>query len=405
LRRFCEQSWRDNPTIESSNLTNMQNINDVFLEHFGDDSAAFTIRAPGRVNLIGEHVDYNDGLVLPMALSLQTTLRVRPREDQHVKLYATEFKQEQSFSLHSLQKTDSWIDYVQGVADELQKRGIQLRGFEGVIESTVPIASGLSSSAAIEVGACLAFLHVIEYSMPETEVALLCQAAENKFIGVNSGIMDQMAVAACERDHALLLDCRSLEMRQVPFKLSEYSVVVTNSGAPRELASSAYNERRAQCEEGLAILQKFLPNAKSLRDVSVEDLDKYEDELSPVVRNRVRHVVEEIARTQEAVNVLEAGDLATFGRLMNESHFSLRDNYEVSSRELDWLTDWARSQDGVLGSRMTGAGFGGCTVSLVRKDVVPEFMKNQPIEYSKATGRTALCWECEAAQGAQVLVS
>ncbi|HVF84821.1 MAG TPA: galactokinase [Abditibacteriaceae bacterium] len=382
---------------------NMQDLRDTFVQHFGDDSAAFTVRAPGRVNLIGEHVDYNDGLVLPMALSLQTMLRVRPRADQTVRLYATEFNEEQSFSLDSVQKTGSWIDYVQGVADELQKRGLTLQGFEGIIESTIPIASGLSSSAAIEVGACLAFLHIIEYSMAPSEVALLCQAAENKFIGVNSGIMDQMAVAACEQDHALLLDCRDLTMRQVPFKLSEYSVVVTDSGAPRELASSAYNERRAQCEEGLAILQKSLPHAKSLRDVSPTDLASHVSAMPVVVRDRVRHVVQEIARTQEAVSVLEAGDLARFGELMNQSHGSLRVLYQVSSRELDWLTDWARNQDGVAGSRMTGAGFGGCTVSLVRKDKVADFMANQPIEYSKATGRTARCWECEAAQGAQVL--
>ncbi len=387
----------------NNNLNHTSDINTVFRQRFGDDAQAFTVRAPGRVNLIGEHVDYNGGLVLPMALSLQTTLRVRPREDNIVKLYATEFDDEQEFALDNVQKRGSWIDYVQGVADELQKRGIPLRGFEGVIESTIPIASGLSSSAAIEVGSCLAFLHIIEYSMSPSDVAVLCQGAENKFIGVNSGIMDQMAVAACEKDHALLLDCRDLAMRQVPFKLNEYSIVVTDSGAPRELASSAYNERRAQCEEGLAILQKFLPNAKSLRDVSPEDLDKYENELSPVVRDRVRHIVEEIARTQEAVFVLEAGELTRFGQLMNESHFSLRDLYQVSSRELDWLTDWARSQDGVLGSRMTGAGFGGCTVSLVSKANVADFMQRQPIEYSNATGRTARCWECEAAQGAQIV--
>ena len=392
-----------NPSNNTSSNNNGDDINAIFIQHFGDDSRAFTIRAPGRVNLIGEHVDYNDGLVLPMALSLETTLRVRPRDDETVKLYAREFDEEQQFSLNDLSKRNSWIDYVQGVADELQKRGIELKGFEGVVESTVPIASGLSSSAAIEVGSCLAFLQVIEYSMSPRDVALLSQEAENKFMGVNCGIMDQMAVAACEKDFALLLDCRDLSMRQVPFKLNEYSIVVTDSGAPRELASSAYNERRAQCEEGLAILQKFLPNAKSLRDVSPQDLDAHENKLSLVVRNRVRHVVEEIARTQQAVRVLESGDLARFGELMNQSHFSLRDLYEVSSRELDWLTDWARAQDGVLGSRMTGAGFGGCTVSLVRKEVVADFLKNQPIEYAKATGRSARCWECEAEQGAQIV--
>ena len=385
------------------NLDSASNINDIFTQRFGDDINAFTVRAPGRVNLIGEHVDYNGGLVLPMALSLQFTLRVRPRADNVVKLYAREFDDEQSFALDNMQKRGEWIDYVMGVADELQKANINLRGWEGVIESTIPIASGLSSSAAIEVGSCLAFLEIIEYSMSRAEIALLCQRAENNFMGVNCGIMDQMAVAACEKDHALLLDCRDLSMRQVPFVLREYSIVVTDSGAPRELASSAYNERRAQCEEGLAILQQFDSKLQTLRDVSPDFLEEHAMDLSGVVYQRVKHVVGEIARTLEAVRVLEDGDLARFGELMNQSHHSLRDEYSVSSMELDTLTDWARHQDGVLGSRMTGAGFGGCTVTLVAKANVEDFMRDQPIEYSKQTGRSARCWECTAEQGAQVL--
>ena len=380
------------------------NINDTFTQRFGDDAAAFTVRAPGRVNLIGEHVDYNGGLVLPMALSLQFTLRVRPRADNVVKLYATEFDDEQNFSLDELEKRGEWIDYVMGVADELQKSNLNLRGFEGVIESTVPIASGLSSSAAIEVGSCLAFLQVTNQSLSSTEIALLCQRAENNFMGVNCGIMDQMAVAACEKDHALLLDCRDLSMRQVPFVLDEYSIVVTDSGAPRELASSAYNERRAQCEEGLAVLQKFDSTLQTLRDVSPDFLEEHAMDLSGVVYQRLKHVVNEIARTLEAVQVLEANDLARFGELMNESHHSLRDDYSVSSLELNYLTDWARHQDGVLGSRMTGAGFGGCTVTLIAKKNVQAFMRDQPVEYSKKTGRTARCWECTAEQGAEVLL-
>ena len=272
-----------------------------------------------------------------------------------------------------------------------------------MIESTVPIASGLSSSAAIEVGSCLAFLQVTNQSLSRAEIALLCQRAENNFMGVNCGIMDQMAVAACEKDHALLLDCRDLSMRQVPFVLDEYSIVVTDSGAPRELAGSAYNERRAQCEEGLATLQKFDSSLKTLRDVSPKLLESHAMDLSGVVYQRLKHVVGEIARTQEAVQVLEAGDLARFGELMNQSHHSLRDEYSVSSYELDYLTDWARHQDGVLGSRMTGAGFGGCTVTLIAKKNVQDFMRDQPIEYSKKTGRTARCWECTAEQGAEVL--
>ena len=381
----------------------MSNINELFTQHFGDDSQAFTVRAPGRVNLIGEHVDYNDGFVLPMAISLETILRIRPREDQTVKLLAVDLNDEKQFSLDNIEKENNWADYVKGVAVELQKLGVKLRGFEGVVTSTVPMASGLSSSAALEVGACLAFSHLSEYSMTPEETALLCQRAENKFVGVNSGIMDQMAVAACIKNHALLLDCRSIELQHVPFNLGEYCVVVTDSAAPRELAGSAYNERRAQCEEGLAILQKRLPEARSLRDVAPDDFAKYESELPEIVAQRVRFVVEEIARTQAAVEELKSGNLPAFGKYMNDSHAGLRDLYGVSSSELDWLTDWARTQDGVLGSRMTGAGFGGCTVTLMRKANAPEFMQRQPQEYKTATGRDARCWQCDAEQGAQVL--
>lgn len=380
-----------------------KNINELFTRHFGSDENAFTIRAPSRVNLIGEHIDYNDGFVLPMAISLQTVLRIRPREDRIVKLFAREFNETVEFSLDSIEKQSSWIDYVQGVARELAGASVPLHGFEGVIESTVPIASGLSSSAAIEVAACLAFTHLAQQPMSATDVALLCQRAENKFIGVNSGIMDQMAVAACKQDHALLIDCRSLELEHVPFELHEYSCIVTDSGAPRELASSAYNERRAQCEEGLTILQTKLPTVQSLRDVSLDDFHTHAALLPHVVRKRVEHVVNEIARAQEAVASLKNDDLISFGARMNESDYSLRDLYEVTSPELDWLTDWARSQEGTIGSRMTGAGFGGCTVSLVAKNKVDEFMQRLPQEYKTAMGREARCWVCKAAQGAEVL--
>ena len=381
----------------------MNDIQHLFTQHFGADSNAWTVRAPGRVNLIGEHIDYNDGFVLPMAISLETVLRVRPRPDRTVRIFAREFNQTVEFSLDSMQKQNGWIDYVQGVARELAGASVPLHGFEGVIESTVPIASGLSSSAALEVAACLAFTHLAEQPMSPTDVALLCQRAENKFIGVNSGIMDQMAVAACKRDHALLIDCRSLELEHVPFRLHEYSCVVTDSGAPRELASSAYNERRAQCEEGLAILQEKISGIQSLRDVSTQDLETHGASLPDVVRRRVEHVVGEIERTQQAVASLKNGDLVSFGARMNESDFSLRDLYEVTSPELNWLTDWARAQNGTIGSRMTGAGFGGCTVSLVARDHVDEWMQRLPGEYKTAMGRDARCWVCEAAQGAEVL--
>ncbi|HEX9995645.1 MAG TPA: galactokinase [Abditibacterium sp.] len=380
------------------------NIQDQFQAHFGAPSS-FLVRSPGRVNLIGEHVDYNDGFVLPMAVPLQTDMAIRARDDDQVVLYSPIFEDKRTFSLANLQKQDAWIDYAQGVASELQKDGVSLRGFEGVVTSNIPLASGLSSSASFEVAVALAFSHLGDLKMSRSEIALLCQRAENRFIGVNCGIMDQMAVAACEPDHALLLDCRSLEMEQVPLRLQNHAIVVTDSAAPRELASSAYNERRAQCEEGLLILQGYEPDAQSLRDISPLQLSAHSHHLPPVVLKRVRHVVEEIARTQLAVSQLQNGDLAAFGERMNESHGSLRHFYEVSSSELDFLTDFARDFDGVLGSRMTGAGFGGCTVTLIEKNRAAAFIEAQIAAYKTATGRDARGWVCDAAPGAQILAA
>ena len=380
----------------------MENLQESFQAHFGSLDGTFRVIAPGRVNLIGEHVDYNDGFVLPMAVSLRIEFLVRPRQDRLVKIFAVNFDETREFSLDQIEKQGGWIDYVQGVARELASASVPLHGWEGVISSNVPTASGLSSSAALEVGSAIVFTHLAQQPMAPSDLALLCQRAENIFVGVNCGIMDQMAVAAGHKDHALLLDCRTLDYEQVPFRLKDHVVVVTDSAAPRELASSAYNERRAQCEEGVKVLQGPLPHITSLRDVSPEDLEQHGHLLSPVVFKRVRHIVSEIARTQRAVENLRANNLEVFGECMNESHNSLRDDYEVTSRELDWLVDWSRQQPGVLGSRMTGAGFGGCTVTLIEKAHADEFVKNLPPQYLEALGREGRCWICNAEDGARV---
>ena len=373
-----------------------------FRDKFGAEPT-FSVRSPGRVNLIGEHVDYNDGFVLPMAIPLQTEMALRPRDDGDVVLHSPIFGDTRHFQLSNYGKQNHWIDYAQAVASELQKEGIELSGFEAIVMSNLPLASGLSSSASFEVAIALAFLHLAQVEKSPREIALLCQRAENNFIGVQSGIMDQMAVAACQADHALLLDCRSLEMRQMPFKLRDHAIVITDSGAPRELAGSAYNERRAQCEEGLRIMQQKVPDAKSLRDISHDQLDEMGGEMPSIVRRRLEHVIGEIERTQLAVEALERGDLEAFGQQMNMSHASLRDDYEVSSAELDFLTDWARRQPGVLGSRMTGAGFGGCTVTLIEKSRAQRFIDGQIHAYNQAMNRQARAWVCEAMAGAEVL--
>ena len=389
-------------------MVSVMSLTELFVSQF-QGAPTFAVRSPGRVNLIGEHVDYNDGFVLPMAVPLQTDLLLRPRGDGQVILHSPLFGETRQFALDALGKQGNWVDYAQGVAAQLLGDGIPLVGFEGVVTSDIPLASGLSSSASFEVGIAMALCHLAGAQKTPSVIALLCQAAENQFIGVNCGIMDQMSVAACTADHALLLDCRRHQdggylMRQVPLRLKDHAIVVTDSAAPRELASSAYNERRAQCEAGLAILQGFYPEAKALRDITPAQLEEHRDALTPLVFRRVRHIISEIDRTQSAVASLEAGDLAAFGHQMNASDESLRADYEVTSAELNWLTAWSRARPGVLGSRMTGAGFGGCTVTLLEKGVADSFAQDLVPAYAAATGRRAQTWVCEAAPGAQVTV-
>ncbi len=381
----------------------MNDLQELFAEHFGASENAFSVRAPGRANLIGGHVDYNHGFVLPIAVPMSIRLMIRPREDRIVELYSANFETRFSFSLDDIEQSHNWLDYVKGVARELASAQVPLHGFEGVVLSDVPAASGLSSSAALEVAAALAFLHLAEQPMHAADIALLCQRAENKFVGVNCGIMDQMAVAACEKDHALLLDCRSLEIEHIPFALKNHTLVITDSGVPRELAASAYNERRAQCEAGLEILQKHLPPIEALRDVSLAEHSQHKAEMPTVIQKRVRHVVTEIARTQQAATFLKEGNFNGFGDCINASHDSLRDDYEVSNSQLDWLVNWSRSQPGVLGARLTGAGFGGCIIALVENEVLESYLQNLPREYSQATGKTARCWPCTAAAGARIV--
>lgn len=343
------------------------------------------VRAPGRVNLIGEHTDYNDGFVLPIAIDLDVRFAVGPRNDHTVHLYSLDFKQETVFSLDDIRKdeNDPWGNYVRGIAVELLKEGRRLHGMHGVVEGNVPIASGLSSSAATEVAAGLAFLAISKEVVEPPLLAILAQRAENSFMGVRVGIMDQFISRLGHTGCALFLDCRSLEYDLIPVPGDEYLFVVADSRQSRELAGSAYNERRAQCEAAVAAIRQEKPQVKALRDVSPEELQQFEGRLDPVVFRRARHVVTENARVLQAVEALRANDLPRFGRLMNASHDSLRDDYQVSSPALDTLVEAARQVEGCLGSRLTGAGFGGCTVSLVRQDRVEPFCRQVREVYAR----------------------
>jgi len=340
------------------------------------------------VNLIGEHTDYNDGFVLPIAIDHDVRFAVRKRPDRLVRLYSLDMENEVQFDLDNVvpDPDDPWGNYVRGIAVQLTKSGRLLHGMEGVVQGNVPIASGLSSSAAMEVAAGMAFSTLSMQVVDPPEMARLAQAAEQEFIGVQCGIMDQFVSRMGHVGSALFLDCRSLEYEHVPVPSDEHLFVVANSKQSRELAGSAYNERRAQCEAAVEHLRGALPGIKALRDVSPEELRQHGGDLDPVVFRRARHVVTENERTLQAVEALRANDMPRFGALMNQSHDSLRDDYEVSSPGLDALVNAARAVDGCLGSRLTGAGFGGCTVSLVPQLRVDNFIRQVRDAYREACG-------------------
>ncbi len=345
-----------------------QAIIDEFSSRFEQAPTLLAI-GPGRVNLIGEHTDYKDGFVLPVAIKRDIRIALRPRDDQTVRVYSLEYDQSYEFSLDniSFNKESLWTNYVQGVASVLQEMGVPLRGFDGVISGNVPRASGLSSSAALETATATAFLAASEQSdaLDSVQIAQAAQRAENEFVGVNCGIMDQFISMLGQEGYALLIDCRSLKYKLIPLP-KEAALVIGNTKASRSLAGSAYNERRSQCEEGVAKLQVVLPEVQALRDVTSSQLEEYKSMLSPVVYQRCRHVVSENERVLQTVVALGNNDLTTVGQLMNASHDSLRDDYEVSSPALDAMVETMRSVDGCYGARLTGAGFGGCAVALVK---------------------------------------
>lgn len=369
-----------------------------FEEVFGTGPQAI-VRAPGRVNLMGEHTDYNEGCVLPVAIGRSILVAASPREDREVHLHALDFDESASFSLDCIESDTrmAWSNYQRGIAFLLQKQGFRLRGMNALITGDVPIGAGLSSSAAVEMATSYAFKVLADFEIDLVELALLCQQAENQFVGVNCGIMDQLAACLGERNHALLIDCRDLRHDLVPIPEGA-KVVVADTMKRRELLDSAYNLRRQECQEGAHLL-----NVGSLRDVSVDDFERRKAYLPMVVRRRCRHVVHENRRVLEAAAALRRGDLIEFGWLMDRSHESLRYDYEVSCRELDVMVEAAHSVEGVYGSRMTGAGFGGCTVSLVEEGATEDFKVQVADAYETATGVKPEIYVCEVGDGVEEL--
>jgi galactokinase len=372
-------------------------------------SPHYQVVSPGRVNLLGEHVDYNDGIVLPVAINRYVHLQARLLDRPRIILRAVDIGEQASIDLEGLvgaQNTMAtslphWARYPAGVAWAALRNGLVVRGIEAAFTSTVPIGAGLSSSAAVELAFAGLWDHIGQWHYSGLALAQLCQRAENEFVGVNCGLMDQFACACGIEDHALKFDTRSLAFEAVPLPAAS-ALVIADSGVRRSLATSAYNQRRADCQQAVDLLKNHLPHIRSLRDVSPAQFSRYAANLPEVIQLRARHVVEEIARVEEAVIALNNRDVDAFGRLMLAGHASLRDLFQVSIPELDLLVEIASELPGCWGARLSGAGFGGCTVNLVAEQSAPEFIRALDLKYREKTSKPAKVYLCRASSGVRI---
>lgn len=367
-------------------------VSESFVKHFGSNPSLI-VRAPGRVNLIGEHTDYNDGFVLPVAIDRAIWIAVRPRADRFIHVYSLDFESQTVFSLDDLKQERGWTEYLKGVAYILQTDRHTLSGWEGVIMGDVPRASGLSSSAALELATARVFASMSNLEWDAASMARVGQRAENEWVGVNCGIMDQMASAACKEGHALFLDCRSLKTKHVPLP-DHVAIVVMDTSTRRGLVDSAYNERRSQCEEAADFF-----GVRALRDLSLEKFEKRKSRLSETVMRRARHVITENRRVLDAVQAMLANDVVQLGKLLNESHVSLRDDFEVTNEALNQIVGAAQMQSSCYGARMTGGGFGGCAVALVDAGETQAFVNQVEKIYRRKSGLEAQIYICKASAG------
>jgi galactokinase len=380
--------------------TSAAQLAERFAELYGMRPRVFA--APGRVNLIGEHTDYNEGFVMPCAIGFSTRVAVSPRPDRRLTIRSEEFPESFALDLDHLpqQGGGSWGDYVVGVAVALQAAGHAVNGANLLVRGEVPIGAGLSSSAAIEVASALALLSLNGAGLPMPEVARICQRAENAYVGARVGIMDQFVSCLGKAGHALLLDCRSLEFQQIPLP-SGVRLVICNTMVKHEHSSGAYNRRREECDQGVKILGRWYPGIRALRDLTVEQVEAHRADLPGTIYQRCLHVVSENRRVLDGAERLREGDVERFGSLMRQSHESLRDLYEVSCRELDVMVEIAQQLPGHRGGRMTGGGFGGCTIHLVDAPAAPAFAHDIAARYQLATGIKPDVYLCDAANGAR----
>lgn len=362
------------------------------------------IRSPGRINLIGEHTDYNEGFVLPAAIDKNIFFAIAPRDDKKCSLYAADLKDGFEFEINNFCKSEKiWPNYLIGVVDQLKKCKFEIKGFNCVFGGDIPIGAGLSSSAAIEAGLAFALNEIFELNIEKINLVKLSQRAENEFVGVQCGIMDQFINIFGKENKVLKLDCRTLEFEYYPFELNDLQIVLCDTQVKHSLASGEYNARRTQCEEGVRILRKFNNKIHTLRDVDLEFLNSHRSELDSIIFKRCKYVIKENSRVDASCRDLGDGDFISFGQRMYESHEGLRDEYEVSCKELDTLVEIASNHDAVLGTRMMGGGFGGCTINLVKKDGLEDFKEKITKVYSAQVSKSIKIYITRIESGTSII--
>ncbi|MDQ6479753.1 galactokinase [Dyadobacter sp. LHD-138] len=392
----------------STESSTADRIRTKYLEHFGGDTNAQDFRlfrSPGRINLIGEHTDYNNGFVLPASADKAVYFAIAPRADNQVVLYAVDLNETYTFSVEDISKPDQkWAHFQLGVIEQIYKNGLNIGGFQAAFGGDVPQGAGMSSSAALECCLLFALNEVFSLGLDRFSIVKLAQKAENEYVGVQCGIMDQFASAFGKNEAVIRLDCRSLEYEYFPFPMDEYLIVLCNTMVEHSLASSEYNTRRLECEKGVSILQKYYPEIKSLRDATPAQVDEHKGELGNVVYRRCKFMTEEIERVQVACDFLTAGDLIRFGEKMYETHQGLQHEYEVSCEELDFLVEQTLDDDSVIGARMMGGGFGGCTINLVKKDAVDRFEEKMKKVYQEKFGIDMPCYRVRITDGTEEII-
>ncbi len=362
------------------------------------------VRSPGRVNIIGEHTDYNEGFVLPAAIDKAIYIAIGKRDDDTISLYTNEFAEEHQSSLNNLEPSEQhWANYVLGVADQLQSRGYKIGGFNLVFDGDIPIGAGMSSSAAVECATAFGLNEIFNLNIPTIELVEISQKAEHSFAGVLCGIMDQFASMFGKRDNLIKLDCRSLAYEYVPLKLDGIKILLLNTNVKHSLASSEYNTRRLQCTEGVAMIKDFYPDVNSLRDVTMPMLDQYVKPKDDIIYKRCKYVLEENTRLLQAAEDLKKGQIESLGKRMFLSHEGLKNEYEVSCAELDFLVDFVSNEDAVLGARMMGGGFGGCTINLVKEEAIDDLVERAGKVYAEKMNKELTAYVSQIGDGTSLI--